>query len=57
MKDYNEKFKDLVNEAINNGWRPIWVDLSEGNDIDLTKRDNPLRYFFFISPKEWEDME
>lgn len=64
MIDYNQAFEELVNQAINDGWHPVWIDRCEGNHIYL-KDDfedigetppSPSVYFYFISPQEWEEM-
>lgn len=65
MKDYNQLFRNLVNEAINDGWHPLWHDRSEGNDIWIhddyidapEEEEEATEYFSFYSPSEWDEME
>ena len=33
MRDYNQEFINLVNDAIEDGWHPEWIDRAEGNNI------------------------
>ena len=54
-KDFNVAFRKLVQEAIDNGWRAIWHDLCDGNDVffpDEDTAENVTNYFHFISPEE-----
>ena len=56
MRDYRAEFQKLVEDAIKDGWMPMWNDLCEGNDIILEATDTASKYFYFYSPeevKEW----
>ena len=57
MRDYRAEFQKLVEDAIKDGWVPMWNDLIEGNDVVLEATDTASRYFYFYSPeevKEWK---
>ena len=56
-RNYRAEFQKLVEDAIKDGWAPMWNDLTEGNDILLKATDNASNYFYFHSPeevKEWK---
>lgn len=55
MKDYNKEFQLLVNEAIKNGWTPIWIDRVEGNDCELSAGDITSEWFYFSAPYTKEE--
>ena len=55
-KDYNVMFRQLINNAIKDGWYPMWIDKTEGDDYILSAGDIASEWFYFISPaeqKEW----
>lgn len=51
-KDYNIIFQQLINDAIKNGWCPIWIDKIEGDDCFLGAGDIASEWFYFASPEE-----
>lgn len=53
-KDYNVIFQQLVNDAIKDGWHPMWADRVEGNDCEMGSGDIVTEWFYFISPEEQE---
>lgn len=64
MRDYNQEFIDLVNDAIEDGWHPEWIDRAEGNNVyiyddfidNLRESEEATCYFRFTSPEEWNKM-
>ena len=64
MRDYNQEFINLVNDAIKDGWHPEWIDRAEGNNIyiyddfidNLQDSEEATCYFRFTSPEEWDIM-
>ena len=58
MRNYQNEFQQLINDAINDGWVPMWMDLVEGNDIEIESNEDASRYIYFFSPneqKEWNE--
>ena len=58
MRNYQAEFQQLVNDAINDGWVPMWMDLVEGNDVEIESNADASRYIYFFSPdeqKEWNE--
>jgi hypothetical protein len=56
MRDYRAEFQKLVEDAIDDGWVPMWIDRIEGNDCELDKTDDTSQWFYFYDPeeiKEW----
>ena len=58
MRDYRKEFQQLVNDAIKDGWIPLWVDRIEGNNCELGAGDIASEWFYFYSPEEqkgWDE--
>lgn len=51
-KDYNAIFQQLINNAIKDGWLPMWTDRIEGNDYEIGCGDIASEWFYFLSPEE-----
>lgn len=52
MRDYNAEFQQLINDALRDGWTPIWIDRVEGNDCYLGSGDVASEWFLFIKEEE-----
>jgi hypothetical protein len=58
MRNYQAEFQQLVNDAINDGWIPMWIDRVEGNDCEIEKGEDASRSVYFFSPDEqkgWDE--
>ncbi len=54
-KDYKVMFQQLVNDAIKDGWLPMWIDKIEGDDCILSTGDIASEWFCFVSPEEQKE--
>ncbi len=57
MRNYKIEFQQLINDALKDGWIPMWIDRIEGNDIEIEPDEDASKYLYFFSPeeqKEWE---
>ena len=51
-RDYNKEFRQLVLDALKDGWSPVWIDAVEGNDVFLNEEDDTSQWFFFEKHEE-----